>query len=129
MVTKRRSARGWLLKGIDPEGALVRHVEEVAAKDGITVEAWVEHWLGLVLQHHYSVQADGARAPTAAEQAEILKADVRRNLKALEDNLSRIYQTVERTHQGIERVEGVVNTTEERVHSREEGASRRSKDR
>jgi hypothetical protein len=128
MVTKRRSSRGWLLEGIDPEGALVGQVAEVAAKDGVSVGAWVEHWLRLVLEHHYSVSPHGIRAPTAVERSKALQADVRRNLKALEGNLTRIYQTVGRTHDGVERVEGVVHTTEERIDAREEGALRRSED-
>lgn len=128
MVKKRQSSRRWLLKGIDPEGALVRQVGEAAVKDGLTIEAWVEHWLSLVLQFHYSVPVHGTRVLTAAEQAEVLKADVRRNLKSLEKNLSRIYQTVERTHEAIERVEEEVHSTEERIGSRTKGAPHRSKD-
>lgn len=127
MTTKKRPAKRplsrWTLNGIDPDGPLVRRVEEIAAMEGTTVEAWLERWLTTVLHEHYRPAADGAAPDTLIGRAATVRANVQRNLNVLSAQLSRLSSAVEQVHQQVTGVEDQTHSLEEDVGAMEKSIS------
>lgn len=62
-MTATKPATAWTLPGLDPKGALVQRITEIAAGEHVTVSDWVERWLWTVVEHHYG---HGASPPASA---------------------------------------------------------------
>lgn len=116
-MTATKPSTAWVLPGLDPKGALVQRITEIAAGEHVTVPHWVERWLSTVVEHHYGHR--GSTPNTARDQLAATRETMRHNLATLGEQLGRLSRSVEQAHGHTAGAEQAIHEVEDTVKEME----------